>query len=161
MSALLPRTLKSITRPVASSKARMVWRSPACFMASATSAREPDFSRNGPLKAVQVVIMLYIYPGNMRCQYYPGKILALARDGVQVVEEAGAAAEGKAALDRFLDVDPGPRHRVLQREALREAGGNGRRQRAAGAVHRRGSDPPCAEDVDTVDVRQHVGDGVA
>src|SRR4029450_11047557 len=38
------------------------------------------------------------------CQYYPGKLFFVGRDGVQVVEQAHAVAEGETALHRLLDV---------------------------------------------------------
>src|SRR6185312_2105521 len=88
MSALLPRRSRSITRPVRSSKTRIVVDGrflSAALTASATSTGEPDRSKRGPSKAEQVLEGLWdtgsasngdlLYPGRISTQYHPGKFI--------------------------------------------------------------------------------------
>src|SRR5208282_5451069 len=52
----------------------------------------------------------------------------------EMVERAGAFAGGVGALHGFLDVDFGEQDRVVEIFSLRELGGDGRGERATGAV---------------------------
>ena len=75
-----------------------------------------------------------------------------------VIERAVAAAEAGRGLDGLADVGTGARDRVLEAHLLRQAGGDRRGERAAGAVGVRRLDARILEALDPAVVEQQVDD---
>src|SRR5262245_28068990 len=78
--------------------------------------------------------------------FYPSRrpvsgLFSTGAQWVQVVEDARATADGVTAPDGLGDVLLGPADGGGQRGARRQARGDRRRERAAGAVRVRGRDP--------------------